>query len=69
MEGKEVGLDLEIGGLFGFILLIVDVWAVISVFGSQASTAAKVFWIVGIILLPLIGFIAWLIFGPKSAQA
>jgi hypothetical protein len=33
---------------------------------SGASTGAKVFWIILILILPLLGFILWLIFGPKG---
>ena len=55
-------------GLFGIIVLILDVWALINVFGSPTSTGAKLIWTLAIILLPVVGFIAWLIFGPRSAS-
>jgi succinate dehydrogenase/fumarate reductase cytochrome b subunit len=61
-------MDIEIGGLFGFILLILDLWAIVSTIGSRASTGSKVVWIVMIILLPLLGYIIWLLFGPRSAR-
>lgn len=61
-------MEIEIGGFFGFLLLIVDIWAIVNVFQSRASTAAKVFWTVLILLLPLLGLIIWLIFGPRSAR-
>ena len=32
---------------------------------SGASTLAKVLWILGIIIFPVLGFIVWLIAGPK----
>ena len=57
-----------IEGFFGIIILVLDIWAIINVFGSTASTGGKVVWTVAIILLPIIGFIAWLIFGPRSAK-
>ena len=50
------------------MLLIADVWAIINVFGSSASTGAKVVWTVLILLLPLVGFIIWLIAGPRSVK-
>ena len=59
-------MSIEIGGFFGFILLALDIWAVVSVLSSQTSTAAKVGWILTIIILPLLGFIAWFVFGPRS---
>ena len=60
---------LELSGLGGLILLILNLWAIISVIGSTVSTGKKVLWCVAILLLPLLGFIAWLIFGPRSASA
>ncbi|AQS47443.1 MULTISPECIES: PLDc N-terminal domain-containing protein [Thioclava] len=53
----------------GLIVLILDIWAIVSIFGSGASTGKKVLWILLIIILPVIGFIIWLIAGPKGAKA
>ncbi len=61
-------MNIELGGVFGFILLILDIWAIVSTIGSKASTSAKVIWIVLIILLPLLGYIIWLLFGPRPAR-
>lgn len=61
-------MELEVGGFFGLILLIVDIWAIVNVFQSNASTGAKVFWTVLILLLPLLGLIIWFLFGPRSAK-
>jgi len=62
-------MGIEIGGFFGLLILIADVWAAVNVFQSRKSTGMKVLWIVLIVLLPLLGFILWLIFGPRSHQA
>ncbi|ARE84530.1 conserved hypothetical protein [Roseovarius sp. EC-HK134] len=59
---------LEITGIGGIILLILDIWAIISVVGSGATTGKKVLWVVLILLLPLLGFILWLLFGPRSGR-
>lgn len=56
----------EMGGIIGLIVLILDIWALISIVQSGASTGKKVIWAVVVILLPVLGFIAWLIFGPKG---
>ena len=61
-------MNIEIGGFFGFLLLIAVIWAIINVVQSRASTGGKVAWTVALILLPLLGFILWLIFGPRSAK-
>ncbi|WP_455384837.1 PLDc N-terminal domain-containing protein [Acidihalobacter prosperus] len=59
-------MRIEINGLLGFILLVLDVWAIVKVVQSRASTGWKVLWIVLILILPLLGFILWLLFGPKD---
>ncbi|WP_405239910.1 PLDc N-terminal domain-containing protein [Lentisalinibacter orientalis] len=59
-------MGLEIGGLFGLIILILDVYAIVKTLGSRASTGSKVLWIVVILLLPLLGLILWALFGPKA---
>jgi len=58
-------VDIEVGGLFGLLLLIVMVWAIIRVIGSAASTGSKVLWVVLILVLPVLGLILWFLFGPK----
>jgi hypothetical protein len=57
---------VEITGLGGLVILILDLWAIISIIGSTATTGKKVLWCLAVILLPILGFIAWLIFGPRA---
>lgn len=59
---------LEITGLGGLIILVLDLWAVVSIIGSSATTGKKVLWCLAVIVLPILGFIAWLIFGPRAEQ-
>ena len=51
--------------LLGLIILILDIWAILKVASSGATTGTKVLWVVIIILLPVIGLILWWLFGPK----
>ena len=53
-------------GILGLIILIADIYAIIKVLGSSASTLSKLLWIVGIVIFPVLGFIVWLIAGPKG---
>jgi hypothetical protein len=62
-------MKVEVGGLFGLLILIADIWALVNVLGSGSSTGAKVLWTVLILLLPLLGFIIWLIAGPRAPKA
>jgi hypothetical protein len=59
-------MGIEIGGLFGLIILVLDVLAIVKVINSAATTGTKVVWTVIILVLPIIGFIAWYLAGPKS---
>jgi len=56
-------------GLGGIIVLIADVWAIVNIFQSGASTGNKVLWTVLVLVLPVLGFLLWLIFGPRTARA
>lgn len=53
-------------GIVGIILLILDVWAIISIVNSGATTGNKVLWTLLVLILPLLGFIIWLIAGPRA---
>jgi len=59
-------MGIEVGGIIGLIILILDIWAIVKIIGSGASTGAKVLWVVVILLLPLLGLLLWFLFGPKS---
>jgi len=61
-------MGIEIGGLLGLIILVADVWAIVKTVGSSASTGGKVFWIVLILILPVLGLIIWLVAGPRSVK-
>jgi hypothetical protein len=62
-------MDINVTGIGGFILLVLDIWAIVSVVGSGASTGGKVIWVLVILFLPLLGFLAWLAFGPRTSRA
>ena len=57
------------GGLYGLIVLIADVWALVNIFQSRADTGRKVLWTVLVIVLPVLGFVLWFFLGPKTAKA
>ena len=62
-------MGLEITGIGGLILLILDIWAIVSIVSSGASTGSKVLWCLLVLILPLIGFIIWHVAGPRSRTA
>lgn len=58
---------MEVKGFFGVLILIADVYAILQIVQSSASTIRKTLWIVLVILLPLAGFILWYLLGPKGS--
>lgn len=57
-----------INSIWGLIVLIADIWAIINIFQSGATTGTKVAWILVVLLLPVLGFILWFFLGPKSGR-
>lgn len=52
--------------IFGIIVLGLDIWALVNVWQSADSVVRKLLWTLGIVILPIIGFIVWFLFGPRS---
>jgi hypothetical protein len=59
----------SLSGISGLLILALDIWAIMSVVNSNASTGAKVGWTVLIIVLPILGYLIWLIAGPRGRPA
>ncbi len=59
----------DYGGIIGLIILVLDIWAIINVIQSGASTGSKVLWVVLILVLPLVGLIIWFFAGPRGGRA
>jgi hypothetical protein len=59
-------VNLEISGIGGLLLLVLDVFAIVKTIQSSATTGNKVLWIVLILLLPVLGLILWFLFGPSG---
>jgi hypothetical protein len=60
-------MDIQVGGFLGFIVLALDIWAIISTVKSGATTGSQVLWVLLILLLPVVGLILWWLAGPKGA--
>jgi hypothetical protein len=56
-------------GIFGLIILALDIWGIINVLGSGATTGMKLVWILLIVILPVVGLIIWFIAGPRGTRA
>ena len=61
-------MGIEFGGIIGLLILAADIWAIINVVQSGASTGKKVLWILLILVLPVVGLILWLLLGPRGGR-
>ena len=59
-------MNFGFGGIFGLLVLIGDIWAIINIFQSPVSNEKKLLWIVAVVLLPVLGLILWYFLGPRG---
>ncbi len=55
--------------ILGILVLLLDIYAIYNVLVSGSSLGAKALWTLGIIILPVIGFVVWLLAGPRGGTA
>lgn len=58
----------SLSGFFGFIVFILDVWAIIKIWNSKAEDFHKAVWIAAVVFLPVMGFVIWWFVGPKPGE-
>ena len=59
-------MSVQVNSLLGLLILVADIWAIVSIVQSGASTGKKVLWIVLVLLLPVLGLILWFLLGPRG---
>jgi hypothetical protein len=55
--------------LLGAIILILDLWAIISVLMGRSSIERKILWVVVILLLPVMGLVLYVLIGRQPSDA
>ncbi len=50
------------------VLVILDIWAILSILMANKTTTIKTIWIILVVIMPALGFIIWLLAGPKVAK-
>jgi len=58
---------METGGIFGLLILVADIWAILNIFQSSADTIKKALWIALVLVLPLLGVLIWYFAGPRES--
>ena len=61
--------DIGYNSLWGVLILVGDIWAIINIFQSSASNEKKLIWIIVVVLLPVLGLILWYFLGPRDGRA
>ena len=59
---------MEVSGLIGIIILVADIYAILKIAQSSASTGNKALWIALVLLLPVLGVIIWYLLGPGRSD-
>ncbi|MBA1245010.1 PLD nuclease N-terminal domain-containing protein [Pseudomonas japonica] len=59
-------MDSLLSGLIGLVILLADIWAIVSVWRSDKASGTKVGWTVLIFILPVVGLVIWGIMGPRA---
>ncbi len=55
-------------GIWGILVLIADIYAILTVLQSSADNLKKAVWVAIIVVLPVLGFILWYFLGPRSGR-
>ena len=56
----------DVNGVWGVLILIADIFAIINVVQARISTGKKALWVALIILLPVLGVLIWFFLGPRG---
>ena len=57
---------MRVNGLLALIILIADIFVILKISQSSAKVGMKILWIALVIVLPIIGLVAWFFFGPGN---
>jgi hypothetical protein len=55
---------MDLSGIGGLIILILDIYAIVMILQSSAKGIEKLLWVLAVLVLPLIGLIIWYFAGP-----
>ena len=59
---------MEVNGILGLIVLILDIFAIIKIAQSSEDTVKKILWALLVLILPVIGLVIWYIAGPGDKK-
>jgi succinate dehydrogenase/fumarate reductase cytochrome b subunit len=62
-------MNIGYHSLWGVLILVADIWAIMNIFQSSASNEKKLLWIIVVVLLPVLGLVLWYFLGPRTGRA
>ncbi len=54
--------------IVALVIFVLDIYAIVKIAQSGANTLNKIIWIVIVLVLPVIGLIAWYLLGPGGSK-
>jgi len=54
--------------LLGILVLIADIYAIVSIVQSSAESGTRILWVLIVFLFPVLGVILWFLLGPKGRR-
>ena len=56
---------MELTGMAGLMVLIADLYAIVRTVRSDSEAPKKALWVGIVLLLPFVGVVLWIFFGPS----
>ena len=60
---------MEVNGILGLLILLGDIYAIVQIIQSSATSGSKAVWILLVLLLPVVGLLIWFFAGPGGKSA
>jgi len=61
-------MNIGYHSVWGVLILAGDIWAIINILQSTASSEKKLIWTIAVVLLPVLGLILWYFLGPRDGK-
>ena len=55
-------------GIFGLLVLIADIYAIVKIVQSRAQPGPKIIWILVVLVFPIVGVAVWFFAGPGAKR-
>ena len=60
--------EIKMYSIIGFLILALDIFAIVKIIQSSASGTEKILWILCVLIFPVAGMIIWFFAGPGGKR-